>query len=395
MRFSLETLQAGRGDCMIVHFGRDRPRFIVVDGGVRPTYKSVLRPRLEELKARWKDEETEKLHVELLLISHIDDDHIAGVVALMRELHAADERGDALPYLLQTIWHNSFEDLLGRGADALQSKLATAASAVVASSGAGGPFGLTSAGVIASVEQGREVRTLARQLGIPLNSGFDGLIVAGEAEPAALDLGEGLTLRVLGPSEDRLRDLQREWEKVVRRLEERDEASLAAFVDKSVSNLSSIIALLEAKTPSGTKRVLLTGDARGDDLLQAIEKYGLLSDGTFHVDVFKVPHHGSDRNSAPELFRIVTADEYVISANGEHGNPDPPVIKWILDARKGQKCRIHMTNAVMVDPKTGKDIAAEIHALLAASGTAPATIAWPEGGAQRSVIDLGDVRVDY
>jgi len=393
MRFSLETLQAGRGDSLIVHYG-DPPRFIVIDGGPASTYAPVLRPRLDALKQRWQDADTEKLLIDLLLISHIDDDHVGGVIRLLNDLQTAEEKGNPLPYLVETIWHNSFDDLLGRGAEALHSRLASTADAIVAG-GQAGALDVLSAGVITSVTQGREVRRLARQLGIPLNSGFESLILAAQDEPKILQLMEGLTLRVLGPTERRLRALHREWEKVVRKLHERDEADLAAFVDRSVSNLSSIIVLLEANVGAQTKRMLLTGDARGDDLLKMIQEYGLARNDSLHVDIFKVPHHGSDRNSAPELFQAVTADHYVISANGEHGNPDPPVIRWILEARAGKEFKIHLTNSTMVDPKSGKDIASEVRDVLGASSADPSTIVWPAAGQPSFLIDLGSQPVDY
>lgn len=390
MRFSLEALQAGRGDSLIVHYGQGSPgRFIVIDGGPDPTYKNVLRPRLDALKGACQDPYTEKLLIDLLLVSHIDDDHIAGVVKLLQALQRAEEEGDPLPFLIQTIWHNSFDDLLGRGAEELQDKLAQTASATLAGLG-GGHLDQLSAGVIASVKQGREVRRLARQLGIPLNSGFDDLVVAGESSPTTLQIAERIRLQVLGPTQRRLRELQREWEKVVRRLHERDEASLAAFVDRSVSNLSSIVILLEAQIGQRTARMLLTGDARGDDLLKMIDEYRLAPAGKLHVDIFKIPHHGSDRNSDPKLFQVVTADHYVISANGEHGNPDPPVIEWILASRPAGTFKIHLTNSTLFDPKTGADIATAIDSVLANSGAPPGTIVWPAPGQPSIVIDLGE-----
>jgi hypothetical protein len=118
---------------------------------------------------------------------------------------------------------------------------------------------------------------------------------------------------------------------------------LAAFTDSSVANLSSVVVLAEV----GKKRMLLTGDARGDKILQGLELVGLLkNDGksTMHVDVFKGPHHGSDRNAEPILFRRVTADHYVFSGNGEHGNPERETLKMLFDERGDEDdFTIHLT----------------------------------------------------
>ena len=50
--------------------------------------------------------------------------------------------------------------------------------------------------------------------------------------------------------------------------------------------------------------MLLTGDARGDKILEGMELAGLLEkDGKRHVDILKVPHHGSDNNMETIFFK--------------------------------------------------------------------------------------------
>ena len=49
----------------------------------------------------------------------------------------------------------------------------------------------------------------------------------------------------------------------------------------------------------------------------------------------KVPHHGSERNVLEQFFETVTADVYVISANGWYDNPSFLTLKWIFE--NGQK----------------------------------------------------------
>jgi hypothetical protein len=117
----------------------------------------------------------------------------------------------------------------------------------------------------------------------------------------------------------------------------------ASFVDKSVPNLSSIVVMVEAEG----KRMLLTGDARGDKILEGLELVRLLEKGgNMHVDVLKVPHHGSDNNMAPVFFRRVMADHYVFSGNGEHGNPERATLEMLLDARGNANYEIHLTYPV-------------------------------------------------
>ena len=64
-----------------------------------------------------------------------------------------------------------------------------------------------------------------------------------------------------------------------------------------------------------------------------------------HVDILKMPHHGSERNLNPDFLKMVTADNYVISANGKHDNPDTATLDAFVDNTKnGKVCTLHLTN---------------------------------------------------
>jgi beta-lactamase superfamily II metal-dependent hydrolase len=91
----------------------------------------------------------------------------------------------------------------------------------------------------------------------------------------------------------------------------------AASLDQSVPNLSSLVFLLE----HNGRRILFTGDARGDRIVAGLEELNLLTDGILEVDVLKVPHHGSERSCTGDLFETVRADHYFVSGNGTNGNP--------------------------------------------------------------------------
>jgi hypothetical protein len=114
--------------------------------------------------------------------------------------------------------------------------------------------------------------------------------------------------------------------------------------DRTIPNLSSIMLLAKADS----KTILLTGDGRGDHLLQGLGQAGLLSPtGSLHVDVLKLMHHGSDRNATKTFFKKVTADVYVASANGKDDNPDLATLIWIVEAAKEQArdIKIVVTNS--------------------------------------------------
>jgi hypothetical protein len=62
------------------------------------------------------------------------------------------------------------------------------------------------------------------------------------------------------------------------------------------------------------------------------------------VDLLKVPHHGSVHNVAPEFFKQIKADHYVVSADGLHDNPDMDTLEMLADSRPDDKFTLCLTN---------------------------------------------------
>jgi len=101
-----------------------------------------------------------------------------------------------------------------------------------------------------------------------------------------------------------------------------------------VPNLSSIVVLVDVGEGEDKKRMLLTGDARGDKILEGLALVGALDENDeLEVDILKVPHHGSDNNMTTEFFERVKAKHYVFSGDGEHGNPERATLQMLLDSR--------------------------------------------------------------
>ena len=322
---TLEILAAGQGDALLLHHGSETsPLHMVIDGGPGGTWRRALEPRLAAAAAGVRP-----LALELVMVSHLDDDHINGILALLKS--QADLADDRQPPTLRVggLWVNVFDDL--SGADSTASASVSASSALAAS----GPLGAgESTAVIASIPQGRRLRDMARRLSLPLNPQFpSGLVSSGDGADV-VTFGD-VDVQVLGPSRQRLEDLRTAWEAFLEALRRKESETItrsAAFLDDSVFNLSSIIALVR----QGTKRMLLTGDARGDDILACLESAALLDQGSIHVDVLKVPHHGSSRNVTVDFFRQVTATNYVMSGNGTDDNPDLKTLAMLREARPGE-----------------------------------------------------------
>ena len=308
----LECLGAKHGDCLVLHHGSKK---ILFDGGPSGVYHQFLKKWIAENKPPGGP-----LVFDLGMVTHIDDDHINGLLALANDMGRRLDDAEPQDVSFKQFWFNSFSGLTGQDFHS-----ASVAEVVASASTAGfnphsGTFDDSRTGaIIASVSQGHKLSNSLSKLGLGGNGTFNGL-VQGHKE---VELANDLVLDVIGPQTERLQQLREEWD------EEIPVGTIAAFTDKSVPNLSSIVIMIKA----GDKKLLMTGDARGDDILKYLEDADYPIDGTMELDVLKTPHHGSDRNVTLEFFKALPAKTYVISADGAHGNPDSPTIQWIAEAR--------------------------------------------------------------
>ena len=336
--FTLEALEAEFGDSLLLHYGDSAaPRLIVIDGGPSDVYKTSLRPRLDEIQ---KSRGGGQLEIRMLMVSHIDTDHINGVLKLTNALLEDQEAKRPLPFDILTLWHNSFDDMVGK----------TAASELAGSTAAAASFGDAGA-IIAGIKQGRQLRKDADALAINMNSGFDALIQF-DAAAKPLKISKGLTFTVIGPRKEQLAKLKKKWgdeiEKIVKN-EKKKEAALAAAAqaDDEIQNLSSLVVLAEFGSAAAKRSMLFTGDAGGSFIVDSLKDAKLLNAaGTMKVDILKLPHHGSARNCTPILMQTVHADHYVASANGQNGNPDNESFDNLFAARPGGGYTIWLTNDV-------------------------------------------------
>ena len=346
MIFSLDVRRARQGDCMLLHFGtKADPGLVVIDGGPRSVYKPFLKPRLEQIRAARGLADEEALVVDALMVSHVDDDHIQGILDLTKELIGA-----ARPRVrILGLWHNTFDDVI----DNVPGELTAAMTAAFGPASVKGELPANAVldvdedeaelardilKILASIAQGHQLRDDAKKLGVPLNPPDGKLILAKDKRK----VGAGFTFLIAGPAKAEVLALQKDHDKWLKAQKKKPKApaALAAYVDESVSNLSSIVAHVEI----GKKSILFTGDARGDKVLEGLETVGLLkAGGKMHVDVLKVPHHGSSNNVDNDFFERVTADHYVASGDGQHGNPERETLEMIFRARKKEPFTLHLT----------------------------------------------------
>ncbi len=360
----LTVFQSGEGDCLLLE-SRDGKRMLV-DGGMAGSYHEHAAPALAKLA-----------QLELICVSHIDNDHIGGIVALMSDafdwhvhqlhLDKGDTRHraprvDRPPKVLE-LWHNGFGDQLGPDAVKIAGLLAASATRLDFGTAQDTWEAARYRAVANSVPQGIELsqRVSREQLAIPLNKAFGGklALVRDGARPVRLG---SVALTVIGPFEEDLANLRGEWaaflrdpknqktlESLRRRMREdvksletgdvhvfrsalaAQAAEIGNRQEVTVPNLASLMLL--AREDDG-RTVLLTGDGHANDIIKGLEHSGdLPKGGTLHVDVLKVQHHGARANITDDFCRRVTADHYVFCSDGANDNPDKPTLDALLKAR--------------------------------------------------------------
>ncbi|WP_332736853.1 hypothetical protein [Flavihumibacter sp.] len=331
--FKLHVIQAEFGDSMLIEYGsRQSPKYFLIDGGPSDVYDNFLRSELENIVGASGT-------LDVVAITHVDIDHIKGILDFLAELKSQSDNGKEHFLKVKDLWMNTFSGTIDNDG-AMTKRINT-----IFSNAASNNVNMASTGIaINGIKEGNKVTTLCNVLQIPINTPTVQSIFRVGSPNAALTYGN-LTITIVGPTKENLEALKTEWEEWITARENEMGAgnfNILSMSDKSIPNLSSIAFLIEGNGRS----MLFTGDGRGDHLTEGLKKKGLLNNGRMHVEVLKVAHHGSDRNTNRTFFENITADTYVISANGKHSNPDYATLSWIIESANeaGRQINLVVTN---------------------------------------------------
>jgi beta-lactamase superfamily II metal-dependent hydrolase len=360
----LTIFESDSGDCLLLEAASRH--LVLCDGGMRASMQQHVRAELARLGRP----------LDLVYVSHIDNDHISGVLQLLEDavewevfdLHEAD--GDPIrkpkvprPPKIEGILHNAFRDQVKASQEQIKELLVAAAPTLYAT----GVRALVGAademqGIAAGIPEALKVSRLAGPdaLAIPVNNPLGvnrppALLVAGGVGDR-FDVGS-MRFTLVGPTKDELDRLGKGWinwlrsnaEKVKQiraELKKRIEAFSNGALEASPYDLrdwngipdvdgvtAPNVASLTFMVEEDGKRLLLTGDGQQRIILDGLVRTGFLEDEGVHLDVLKVQHHGSENNLDPEFAQKVSADHYVFCGNGLHGNPEAAVIDMIYASR--------------------------------------------------------------
>ncbi|MBS1781129.1 MAG: MBL fold metallo-hydrolase [Bacteroidetes bacterium] len=310
----IKFLKAFNGDSILISFlENDIPRNILIDGGTGDAYKSTSNVKGELFTVIEKIQKDEQA-IDLLVLTHFDDDHIGGILRwLNKDKEAAS--------LIKKVWFNSGKEIAKKFKNAENQDLD-----IEVVDGADDFY--------TSPKQGIKFEKYLTD-----NNLWEGKIIE---QGVACDLF-GLKFKILSPNDDKLDKLLNLYEKqkdyftsggeydfktsLKEFIDEESQPGFKFLEDASVANGSSIAFIMEYENRS----FLFLADAHPSVVIEGLNKFGYNKDNPLNAELLKVSHHGSMYNTSKDLLEIVKTNKYLISSNAtKHGLPNKRTIARMI-----------------------------------------------------------------
>jgi beta-lactamase superfamily II metal-dependent hydrolase len=319
----IKFLKAFNGDAILVSFKEGKhSRNILIDAGTPATYlQKGKNGKLEygELKSTIDEIQGRQEKIDLLVLTHVDDDHIGGVLRWLEKDRVANQ-------LIGQVWFNSGrliseyfdeeenkENLIDLNADE---------------------------NTLTSIGQGVKFEDYIESKGIWDNS-----------VKIALECYEylGVKFKILSPSPDKLKLLLGKWEKEApASLDTSAEGNdynltLAQHIAKdkfkediAIHNGSSIAFIMTFEK----KNFVFLADAHPTVVSNSLKAFGYSKEMPLKAELVKISHHGSKANNSQEMLELIKTSKYVISTNGDkHAHPNKQFLARL--ASSNENCKVY------------------------------------------------------
>jgi beta-lactamase superfamily II metal-dependent hydrolase len=311
----IKFLKADNGDSILLSFNdaTEVNRNILIDGGMPKTYfgsgkHGDLYDTVELIKTKGEK-------IDLLILTHIDGDHIGG----LKKWFEKDK--DAFD-IIEKVWFNSGRSIAKYFEEVENKEL---------------------------IEELEIFKTL--ETSVPQAIVFEDYIEQFNVWDKSIVKGgetvnqNGVEIKLLSPNNKALKKLLKEYKKpkynyqtsgastdwktsIKDFIEEENQASYKFKEDGSIANGSSIAFLLTFES----KNYLFLGDAHPSIIINSLKGMNCTKDNPIPVEFLKVSHHGSCKNTNQELLELIKTDNYIISSNSEiHGLPNKRTIARIIN----------------------------------------------------------------
>lgn len=376
-KIKLNIYPALSGDAFLIEFSNKKN--FIIDMGFNETYKNYIKSDLETIKSR-------NQVIDLLVITHIDEDHIDGAIEFLKE--NKDSRRPKVVDIME-VWHNSYRHLqLNKSIENRISSVEKSIFDEIRKRDNSRPKNKVNEVKEISAEQGSTLASYIYGYNYNWNSLFEyNAICVENKSDVHID---GVYIELISPNEKKLKSLSRKWisflnsKKFDFRLTDEqvfDDAyefyirSLCDFdvnefseisktnvkfdieklknekankSDYSASNGSSI----SFRCSYENKHMLFLGDCHENILQEYLLslKEKDINEGPLYFDVIKIPHHGSIRNNS-KWINLVRAKYYIFSTDSK-SHPEHPsigVVCNIISMNKNSDDKIHLVFNYKVD----------------------------------------------
>jgi len=296
MGIKFEFLEAGYGDCILI--STDEGTNILIDGGLVPTAE-IIKDKVKDLK--------KKNELDLVILTHIDNDHICGLIALLREKNKIK---------INKLWFNSANLKISKET----------------SEKAGGQA--------IHFEKLIDNKKIDYSNNIYLENDKSKSYFINEIE-----------LKLLSPKVEDVEELNKKWKNIdetdcrgkkmeknsqlctdTREIEEveqifSNELNNDLIQKDTLENQSSIAFILKYKD----KEFLFLADANIGVINSSLNTIGYSKDNPLKVEFVKLSHHGSKNNINHKFLDLVETEKYITLTNcKKFQHPDKETLSLII-----------------------------------------------------------------
>jgi len=354
----IKIFPALNGDSILLDLS---DKLLLIDGGYVNTFNEFLCCELKK-----KSEEGKR--ISHLIVTHIDSDHISGIVRLL------EKNTNSEIISIDNIWHNSYRHIK-EFSDNLSLKDYEGKEDLSALSSKSYLKEVIEGRHEISAEQGSTLGALILKGDYNWNSEFGGKAVSIN-NLDAISIDDNTTIRILSPNNEKLSKLKKYWsmelykkgyqileddsnyddafefllaqEKQKKVLLKKDISggdidieklnNVEVVEDSSATNGSSISFVVE----KDDKKLLFLADSHPSMILESLKTHYLEDEFPIKFDAIKLSHHGSITNTSKELLELIDSENYIISSNGsKFGHPDIETIARIINRKSTFTRNLH------------------------------------------------------
>jgi beta-lactamase superfamily II metal-dependent hydrolase len=308
--YTIHLMPASFGDSILIEYGSSKKHYILIDGGPFYAYEGIL----QYIKTHVPD----LVEIELLVVTHVDIDHIDGIVVLLNQ--------NKLPFLIRDIWFNGFAQMQEKS------------------------------DILGSL-QGEYLSTLIKKKKLPQNKHFNShaVVIKEENKLPVITLQGGMEITLLNPYQIGLQKMLPVWSKELEKFKDEKTFKQRLKEDYRYDDLgndllgSSAIEQLQKEEVKGdtseangssiaflasyeNKHGLFAADAHTKYLEKSVQTL-LKQQGksVLNIDAWKLAHHGSKKSTLDTIMPIIQAKKILISSDGKKfKHPDQETIAKLL-----------------------------------------------------------------